>query len=182
MVTRGWAASEFLTRASTFNMTPNGEHQIIGPDRSQIFDARVANVKTLIAACITYSKFAVKTKDRPSVGQGKRCTRRPAPQDPSLRHVDTVHVVHNARPTGSAHAQECVKQTRCILTHGARCSQSALNKLAEFFSAVFGETSKFNADNADLGQIKSWRHPSGNCPIQFDQDAPRRTVRTKLHI
>ncbi len=24
LVTRGWAASEFLTRASKFNMTPNG--------------------------------------------------------------------------------------------------------------------------------------------------------------
>ncbi len=48
LVTRGWAASEFLTRVSKFNMTPNGEHQIIGPDRSQIFDARVTNVKTLV--------------------------------------------------------------------------------------------------------------------------------------
>ena len=38
---RGWAASEFLTCASKVNMMPNGEHQIIGPDRSQIFDARV---------------------------------------------------------------------------------------------------------------------------------------------
>ncbi len=37
LVTRGWAASEFLTRASKFNMMPNGEHQIIGPDRSQNF-------------------------------------------------------------------------------------------------------------------------------------------------
>ncbi len=26
LVTRGWAASEFLTRASKVNMTPNGEH------------------------------------------------------------------------------------------------------------------------------------------------------------
>ncbi len=37
LVTRGWAASEFLTCASKFNMMPNGEHQIIGPDRSQTF-------------------------------------------------------------------------------------------------------------------------------------------------
>ncbi len=41
LVTRGWAASEFLTHASNFNMTPNGEHQIMGPDRSHIFDAGV---------------------------------------------------------------------------------------------------------------------------------------------
>ncbi len=41
LVTRGWAASEFLTRASKFNMTPSGEHQIISPDRSHIFDAGV---------------------------------------------------------------------------------------------------------------------------------------------
>ncbi len=47
LVTRGWAASEFLTLASKFSMTPNGECQIIGPDRSHIFDARVTNVKTL---------------------------------------------------------------------------------------------------------------------------------------
>ncbi len=39
LVTRGWAASKFLMRASKFNMTPNGECQIIGPDRSHIFDA-----------------------------------------------------------------------------------------------------------------------------------------------
>ncbi len=32
--TRGWVASEFLTRASKFNMTPNG-------DRPHIFDAGV---------------------------------------------------------------------------------------------------------------------------------------------
>ncbi len=44
----GWAASEFLMRMSKFlparvkvNMTPNGEHQIIRPDQSQIFDAGV---------------------------------------------------------------------------------------------------------------------------------------------
>ncbi len=47
LVTRGWAASEFLTRTSKFNMTPNGECQIMGPDQSQIFDACVTNVKTL---------------------------------------------------------------------------------------------------------------------------------------
>ncbi len=42
----GWAASDFLTRASKFcragvkvNMTPNGERQIVGPDRSQFFVA-----------------------------------------------------------------------------------------------------------------------------------------------
>ncbi len=43
LVTRVWAASEFLTLASKVNMTPNGEHQIIRPDRSHIFDARVKN-------------------------------------------------------------------------------------------------------------------------------------------
>ncbi len=32
LVTRGWAASEFLTRVTKFNMMPNGECQIIGPD------------------------------------------------------------------------------------------------------------------------------------------------------
>ncbi len=37
LVTRGWAASEFLTCASKVNMMPNGERQIIGPDRSQTF-------------------------------------------------------------------------------------------------------------------------------------------------
>ena len=47
LVTRGWAVSEFLTCESKFNMTLNGERQIIGPDRSHVFDARVTNVKTL---------------------------------------------------------------------------------------------------------------------------------------
>ncbi len=37
LVKRGWAASKFLTRASKVNMMPNGEHQIISPDRSQTF-------------------------------------------------------------------------------------------------------------------------------------------------
>ncbi len=37
LVTRGWVESEFLMRASKVNMTPNGEHQIIGLDRSQTF-------------------------------------------------------------------------------------------------------------------------------------------------
>ncbi len=53
----GWVASEFLTRTSKYrrmgikvNMTPNGEHQIIGPDRSQIFDAGV-NVLLLCHQC-----------------------------------------------------------------------------------------------------------------------------------
>ena len=41
LVTRGWAASELLMRVSKFNMTPNGECQIISPDRSHIFDAGV---------------------------------------------------------------------------------------------------------------------------------------------
>ncbi len=40
LVTRSWAASEFLTHASKVNMTPNGEHQIIGLDH-RLFDARV---------------------------------------------------------------------------------------------------------------------------------------------
>ncbi len=41
LVMRGWVASEFLTHASKFNMTPNGDHQIIGPDQSHMFDAGV---------------------------------------------------------------------------------------------------------------------------------------------
>ncbi len=41
LVTRSWAASEFLTGTSKFNMMPNGERQIIGPGRSHIFDAGV---------------------------------------------------------------------------------------------------------------------------------------------
>ena len=32
LVTRCWAASEYLMHASKFNMMPNGERQIIGPD------------------------------------------------------------------------------------------------------------------------------------------------------
>ncbi len=40
-VTHGWVASEFLRQVSKFNMTPNGEHQIIGPDRSHIFEVGV---------------------------------------------------------------------------------------------------------------------------------------------
>ncbi len=37
LVTLGWVVSEFLTHASKFNMMPNGECQIISPDRSHIF-------------------------------------------------------------------------------------------------------------------------------------------------
>ncbi len=54
LVTRGWAASEFLTCASKFNMTPNGEHQIIGLDRSHIFDA---GVNFLTRASLTSKPF-----------------------------------------------------------------------------------------------------------------------------
>ncbi len=49
LVTRGWAASEFLTRASKFNMTPNRPFW----RGRQFFDARVSNVKTLIRTVIT---------------------------------------------------------------------------------------------------------------------------------
>ncbi len=41
LVTWVWAASEFLTCPSKFNMMPNGEPQIIGPDRSHIFDVGI---------------------------------------------------------------------------------------------------------------------------------------------
>ncbi len=43
LVTRGWAASEFLTQTSKFNMTPNGAFW----RGRQFFDARVTNMKTL---------------------------------------------------------------------------------------------------------------------------------------
>ncbi len=43
LVLRGWAVSEFLTRTSKFNMTPNGAFW----RRRQFFDARITNVKTL---------------------------------------------------------------------------------------------------------------------------------------
>ncbi len=42
-MTRGWVASEFLTRASKFNMPPNGAFW----RGRQFFDARVTNVKIL---------------------------------------------------------------------------------------------------------------------------------------
>ncbi len=58
LVTSGWVVSEFLMRVSKFNMTPNGERQTIGPDRSHIFEA---GVNFLMRASPTWKPLLEKT-------------------------------------------------------------------------------------------------------------------------